>query len=90
MVESEEVAKHHEWDERNADEIWVGECPVPEPVVIVEYDAGWPAVDEAVADRIRAALGDAVLALDHVGSTAVPGLAAKRVIDVDLTVADPR
>ncbi|MGN6168446.1 MAG: GrpB family protein [Solirubrobacteraceae bacterium] len=55
---------------------------------IVEYDACWPAQYERLAGLIRTALGPAVLALDHVGSTAVPGLAAKPVIDVDLTVAD--
>ena len=55
---------------------------------IAEYDVSWPAEYERVAGLIRTALGPAVLALDHVGSTAVPGLAAKPVIDVDLTVAD--
>ena len=40
--------------------------------------------------RIRDALGDAVLDLEHVGSTSVPGLAAKPIIDIDLTVADNR
>ena len=44
---------------------------------------------DRLAGRIRRALGWRVLQLDHVGSTAVPGLAAKPVIDIDLTVADP-
>lgn len=55
---------------------------------IVAYDPSWPAWYERLSDLIQAALGPAVLALDHVGSTAVPGLAAKPIIDVDLTVAD--
>jgi GrpB-like predicted nucleotidyltransferase (UPF0157 family) len=55
---------------------------------IVAYDPSWPAAYERLADLIRAALGPAVLALDHVGSTAVPGLGAKPIIDVDLTVPD--
>lgn len=55
---------------------------------IAEYDPSWPAQYERLARVIRTALGPAVLGLDHVGSTAVPGLAAKPVIDVDLTVAD--
>ncbi|HXO25589.1 MAG TPA: GrpB family protein, partial [Streptosporangiaceae bacterium] len=42
-----------------------------------------------MAGRIRAALGWRALQLEHVGSTSVPGLAAKCVIDIDLTVADP-
>ena len=48
----------------------------------------WPAVYDDLAGRIRGALGDQVLDLEHVGSTSVPGLAAKPVIDIDLTVAD--
>ena len=55
---------------------------------IATYNASWPAWYERLAGAIRMALGPAVLALDHVGSTAVPGLDAKPIIDVDLTVAD--
>jgi GrpB-like predicted nucleotidyltransferase (UPF0157 family) len=61
--------------------------PAPRAITVVPYDAGWPAAYAAVEAQVRAALGAAVLALDHVGSTSVPGLAAKPVIDVDLTVA---
>jgi GrpB-like predicted nucleotidyltransferase (UPF0157 family) len=43
-----------------------------------------------MATTIRAALGDAALDIEHIGSTSVEGLAAKDVIDIDLTVADPR
>ena len=58
------------------------------PVEVVAYDDGWPAQFDVVAARVRGALGDRVLVLDHVGSTAVPGLAAKPVIDLTLVVAD--
>jgi GrpB-like predicted nucleotidyltransferase (UPF0157 family) len=58
------------------------------PVVVVPYDGQWPTRYAEVVNRVRTALGDRVLALEHVGSTSVPGLAAKPVIDVDLTVAD--
>lgn len=88
MPTPEEITRHHEWGRRDGEEIWVGGRPDPEPVVIVDDDPSWPATYEAVAALIRTALGPEVLALDHVGSTAVPGLAAKPVIDVDLTVAD--
>jgi GrpB-like predicted nucleotidyltransferase (UPF0157 family) len=58
------------------------------PVEVVPYDEAWPAQYADVAARIRSALGDRVLLLEHVGSTSVPGLAAKPVIDVNLVVAD--
>jgi GrpB-like predicted nucleotidyltransferase (UPF0157 family) len=57
------------------------------PVVIEDYDPAWAGRYEAVAAALRDALGDLVLGLEHVGSTSVPGLAAKAVIDVDLVLA---
>jgi GrpB-like predicted nucleotidyltransferase (UPF0157 family) len=57
-------------------------------VEVAAADPSWPARFDEVAAAIRAALGDRALAVEHVGSTSVPGLAAKPVIDVDLTVAD--
>lgn len=64
----------------------------PDPgsaVVLVEYDDAWPALYARQEQRIRAALGDRALEVHHCGSTSVPGLAAKPVIDVLLVVADP-
>jgi GrpB-like predicted nucleotidyltransferase (UPF0157 family) len=61
---------------------------VPTPVEVVVADPAWPQWYAAVHDRISAALGERVLAIEHVGSTSVPELSAKPVIDVDLTVAD--
>ena len=58
------------------------------PVEIADYDPGWPQLFAREADRVRAALGDRVLLLEHVGSTAVPGLAAKPRIDILLVVTD--
>jgi GrpB-like predicted nucleotidyltransferase (UPF0157 family) len=55
---------------------------------LAEYDPAWPALFEREAERIRAALGPKALRIEHVGSTSVPGLAAKPVLDVDLVVAD--
>jgi GrpB-like predicted nucleotidyltransferase (UPF0157 family) len=57
-------------------------------VVVADYDPDWPMWFERAAAEIRDALGDAVLQLDHVGSTSVPGLAAKPLIDINLVVAD--
>jgi GrpB-like predicted nucleotidyltransferase (UPF0157 family) len=58
------------------------------PVLLAEYDPEWPRLFEREADRIRAALGESAVQLEHVGSTAVPGLAAKPRIDILLAVAD--
>lgn len=58
-------------------------------VRLVEYDPGWPGLFAAHEARIRQALGPRVLWIEHVGSTSVPGLAAKPILDVVLAVADP-
>ena len=63
--------------------------PEPGPVTLVEYDAAWAARYERERARILTALGARVLAIEHVGSTSVPGLAAKPVVDIDVAVADP-
>jgi GrpB-like predicted nucleotidyltransferase (UPF0157 family) len=57
-------------------------------IVIAEYDPIWPHWFESAAFRIREALGDKVLQLDHVGSTSVRGLPAKPLIDINMVVAD--
>ena len=54
----------------------------PAQVVVVPYDEHWPEAYAEVERLVRDALGDLVLAIDHTGSTSVPGLAAKPVIDV--------
>lgn len=69
---------------------WVGDRPPADQLSVVDYDPSWPERFEALAEQIRETLGSAVLEIDHVGSTAVPGLAAKEVIDIDLTLRDPR
>jgi GrpB-like predicted nucleotidyltransferase (UPF0157 family) len=53
-----------------------------EPIVVVDYDPAWPAMFGRERGRIAAALGDLVAAIEHVGSTAVPRLGAKPVIDI--------
>jgi GrpB-like predicted nucleotidyltransferase (UPF0157 family) len=55
----------------------------------VEYDPAWPAVFEALAAPVRDAVDNLGAEVEHVGSTAVPGLAAKPVIDMDVVVASP-
>ena len=69
---------------------WVREAPVLNSTVhLAEYDPAWPGLFEREARRVRSSLGARVLRLEHVGSTSVPGLAAKPIIDVVLVVADP-
>lgn len=58
-------------------------------LALQEHDEAWSATYEVLAQRVRDSLGFRVLALEHVGSTAVPGLVAKPIIDLDLIVADP-
>jgi GrpB-like predicted nucleotidyltransferase (UPF0157 family) len=65
-----------------------GDPPRYQPIVVADYDPIWPNWFESAAYRIRQALGDKVLQLDHVGSTSVPGLPAKPLIDINLVVAD--
>jgi GrpB-like predicted nucleotidyltransferase (UPF0157 family) len=67
---------------------WVVE-PTRAPIELVEYDEAWPARAVEVTARVVAALGTRALRVEHIGSTSVAGLAAKPVIDLDLTVADP-
>jgi GrpB-like predicted nucleotidyltransferase (UPF0157 family) len=80
---------HH--DDADPDEDpWVLGPPPAETVRLVPYDPGWPRRYQQLSAAVRDVLGDTVLDIEHVGSTSVPGLAAKDVIDIDLTVADPR
>jgi GrpB-like predicted nucleotidyltransferase (UPF0157 family) len=58
-------------------------------IVISDYDPAWPERFESERERIATALGEQALLIEHVGSTAVPGLAAKPIVDVLVAVADP-
>lgn len=57
------------------------------PIVIVPYDCRWPEEFRRTETALHEALGSLALRIDHIGSTAVPGLAAKDIIDVQITVA---
>src|SRR3954471_5341405 len=56
-------------------------------IAIVPYDPAWPREFERERDRLEAGLGATALRIEHNGSTAVPGLAAKPVIDIQISVA---
>lgn len=58
-----------------------------DPIIVVPYDPDWPRQFTELGRRLRAALGNHALRIDHIGSTAVPNLAAKPVIDLQISVA---
>ena len=67
----------------------VGELkPHNAPITLVEYDPSWSELFEKEADRIHSVLGSKALQIEHVGSTSVPGLCAKPIIDMLLVVKD--
>ena len=88
MPTFEEITRHTDPDP--TENPWVDAAPPPETITIIPYDPDWPHRFQALATDIRTALGDTALDVEHVGSTSVEHLAAKDVIDIDLTVADPR
>jgi GrpB-like predicted nucleotidyltransferase (UPF0157 family) len=65
-----------------------GARPLEGRVALVDHDPAWPHLFAQEAARVRSALGERVHLLEHVGSTSVPGLAAKPVIDLVLEVLD--
>lgn len=62
--------------------------PMSGRIAIVEYDPRWPELFEREAERIRRVMGSRALRIEHAGSTSVPGLVAKPIIDLLLVVAD--
>lgn len=59
-----------------------------DPIEVVPYDELWPTLFAEWRDRLRRALGDTAVRIEHIGSTAVPGLVAKPVIDIQIGVRD--
>ncbi len=75
--------------EKQLQRVTVGELkPHDAPITLVEYDHAWPENFAREAKRIKAALGERALMVEHIGSTSVPGLVAKPIIDILLVVAD--
>jgi GrpB-like predicted nucleotidyltransferase (UPF0157 family) len=69
--------------------VTIGELvPLSGQILVVEYNPAWPLHFQREAARIRAVLGDRALRIEHIGSTAVPRLAAKPIVDILLVVAD--
>lgn len=71
--------------ERELEQVLIGERQ-PGPVQLVEYDSRWPQRFEVVRAELAGSLAERAIAIEHIGSTAVPGLVAKPIVDVLLTV----
>lgn len=61
----------------------------PTRITLADYDPSWPARFQARADELRTILGDRARLIEHIGSTSVPGLAAKPIIDIVVAIDDP-
>lgn len=81
----DDITRHYD----EGEVIYVGAHPTGYTLRIMEPDPAWAQRYAALAADILAAVGDQGLDIQHVGSTAVPGLPAKPIIDIDLTVPDP-
>ncbi|KAF6831027.1 GrpB domain protein [Colletotrichum musicola] len=84
----EEILKHYEYDPSIIQRVVPRKTNKP-PLSIEPPNPEWPVHFEHLKSRIVAALGPKVVSISHVGSTSVPNLPAKAVIDIDLTVPDP-
>ena len=89
MEEPSESTRHEHMTEDQLRDVTIGEPQVIGGTVeLVEYDRSWPELFAREARRIEGALGRLALRIEHVGSTSIPGLAAKPIIDILLVVAD--
>jgi GrpB-like predicted nucleotidyltransferase (UPF0157 family) len=75
-------------DEELQRDVIVPLTPHNAPIYLADYDPNWPVLFEREATRIRAILGDTAIQIEHAGSTSVPGLAAKPIVDIVLVVPD--
>ncbi|MDQ3217814.1 MAG: GrpB family protein [Actinomycetota bacterium] len=89
MEEPSQSTRHEHMTEDQLRDVTIGEPQVIGGTVeLVEYDRSWPELFAREARRIECALGRLALRIEHVGSTSIPGLAAKPIIDILLVVTD--
>jgi GrpB-like predicted nucleotidyltransferase (UPF0157 family) len=89
MPEAVHPADHTPLTEDHIRAITVGELqPLEGTILLVDYNPDWPRLFRREADRLRDVLGEKALRVEHTGSTSVPGLSAKPIIDMLLVVAD--
>jgi GrpB-like predicted nucleotidyltransferase (UPF0157 family) len=81
----DEITRHHD----EGEVVHVDAHPTDYVLRIEEHDPAWQRQYDLLAEEVGTALGSRALAIQHIGSTAVPGLPAKPIIDVDLAVPDP-
>ncbi len=86
IVEVDKIITFHDVDDPD---MWVRSGPPRAPIALVEHDPSWFEQYSQLSDQILAVLGPTALGIGHVGSTSVPGLAAKPIIDIALVVPDP-
>lgn len=86
-MKASEIMTFHEGDPN--ENPWVESEPRKEDIAVVAYSSGWSRAFEILRNTIATELGEVALTIEHVGSTAVPALPAKPVIDIDLIVTDP-
>ena len=84
LPDPNDVAAYDELEQRRIG----GPMPLIRPIELRDYDPSWPERYAEQAARLREALGERVIRVEHVGSTSVPGLAAKPIIDIALEVPD--
>lgn len=89
------LGERRELADRAAPLLWPGyeqnarsQQRAPEPVEVVAYDPGWPERFRAWRERLAGVLGPVARRIEHVGSTSVPGLAAKPIVDIQVSVTD--
>jgi GrpB-like predicted nucleotidyltransferase (UPF0157 family) len=76
----------HLTPDETVDTILAQTSSVRSPLVVADYDNAWPTLFEEISRPIRHVVGELGAVVEHVGSTAVPGLAAKPVVDIDVVV----
>ena len=84
LPDPNDVAAYDELEKRQIG----GPRPLTGPIELRDYDPSWPERYAEHAARLLAALGDRLVRVEHVGSTSVPGLAAKPIVDIALEVPD--
>lgn len=88
MATPEEIVRFDDAEPPPGSSPWVGDAGPGREVAVVDPDPTWPDQAAGLVATVRAALGPNVVSLEHVGSTSVPGLPAKPIIDVLLLVVD--